>query len=266
MRALKTILTALTLLALTPAVQAHCPADLRIGFNDSHAPPMLIGAGQTFARPDPGWLVRLARRALDQIGCSAQWVRLPTRRLEAELEAGTVGVAMLFGATDERLRHLAFPLDAAGRPNERLALVISQLSLVAPSQQVKELQWDGQRVAPGKRIGVVRGTAQDQIGQLLGLPLEPISGFSASISMLRAGRFDALLLNPELLDTSTTAAAQGDPLVVLQPPVRRLAYFAAGSLRLQRQRPDFLPRYWQALCRAIRSEARAPRSGCAGAP
>jgi ABC-type amino acid transport substrate-binding protein len=253
-------------LAVTPGLRAHCPSDLRIGFNDSDARPMLIGAGQTFARPDPGWLVRLARRALEQVGCSAQWVRLPTRRLEAELEAGTVSVALLFGATDERLRRLAFPLDAAGRPNERLALVISQLSLVTTSQRVSALQWDGQHVAPGKRIGVVRGTAQDQIGQLLGLPLEPISSFAASISMLRAGRFDALLLNPELLEADTPSDTQGDTLVLLQPPVRRLAYFAAGSPSLQRQRPDFLPRYWQALCRAIRSEARAPRSGCAATP
>jgi ABC-type amino acid transport substrate-binding protein len=262
MRALTRALLAPLLLAVGLGVRAECPKDLRIGFNDADFPPMLYGAGESFAQPDPGWLVRLAQRALASTGCNASWVRRPVRRLEAELEAGSIGVALLFGATEERQQRLAFPLDARGRLNEQLALVVSELSLYTLPERRAALGWDGRRVAAGKRIGVVRGTAQDQIAQELGLPLEPISSFAASVVMLQAGRFDALLMNPEAVPQHPDAAA----LVIVQPPVRRIAYFAAASLGLRRQSPEFLNRYWLALCRALRDEPLAPRSGCALAP
>lgn len=261
MRTLKKLLLCLAL-AGGSAQAADCPTGLRIGFNDGDFPPMVYGAGERFAQPDPGWLVRLAQRALASTGCTASWVRRPTRRLDAELESGDIGVALLFGATDERLGRLAFPLDARGRPDESRALVVSMLSLYTLPERQAALGWDGRRVAPGKRIGVVRGTAQDQVAQTLGLPLEPISGFAASVSMLRAGRFDALLLNPETV-VLDPAARQ---LAVLQPPVQRLAYYAAASPSLSRQHAAFLDRYWLALCRAIRDEPLAPRSGCAIGP
>lgn len=252
-------LAALGLGATLATASPRCPAGLRIGFNDANFPPLVQGSGEQFAEPDPGWLVRAAQRALALTGCSASWVRRPVRRLEAELESGQIGISMLFGATEERLKRLAFPLNAQGRPDESLALIVSELSLYTLPERVAGLGWDGRRVAAGRRIGVVRGTAQDQVAVELGLPVEPISGFAASLTMLRAGRFDALLVNPEVV----AMIPDGEGLVAVQPPVRRLPYYAVASPLLRRQAPDFLARYWQAMCRAIREEPQAPPSGCA---
>lgn len=106
---------------------ANCPQPLRIGFNDVAAPPVLMGQGAAFADP-PGWEIVAVREALRRLGCTAELLRLPNRRLSASLSEGGIDFALLFAVTQERLRGMRFPMDAQGRPDPAWAPVFAHLS------------------------------------------------------------------------------------------------------------------------------------------
>lgn len=231
---------------------ADCPAGLTIGFNDTPFPPMLEGRGPEFPAA-PGWIVEATRLALRELDCPAQLLRKPSRRLESELESGRLGMALLVGATPERLVRLRFPLDAQGRPDLSLAPVLTRMALYATADRATSLGWDPRRQTKGLRIGVVAGTTQEQTARRLGWQLEPIATFEAGTAMLRAHRFDALLANPESLPPQELQGPQA--LVELQPEVQQVAYFPAASQALTEQAPNFMPRFWRALCAAIRRGA-----------
>jgi ABC-type amino acid transport substrate-binding protein len=241
---------ALLALLLAAAGAQACPPGLTLGFHEGEFPPMLMGRGSTFAA-EPGWLVLAARQALDRLGCQARFVRRPSRRLETELQQDQLGIGLLIGHTEERASRLAFPLDARGQPDPALAVVASRLALYTLPGKAERLGWDGRQVAAGRRIGVVGGTTQDRVAQELGLPTLPYATFESGLAMLRAGRFDALLVNPEVLPADEATALQE-----LQPPVRAALYYAAASPRLGREHGAFLARFWAGLCQAMREQQR----------
>ena len=260
------LLLAAALAVAGPAL-ADCPPDLRISFNHEAFPPSLKGQGPGFHEPDPGWLVQATRAALQQLGCPAELLRLPHRRMDKELQAGRLGFGLLFGYTPERGTLLGFPLDAQGRPDASRAIVTTALRLYAWPQRVPVHAWDGERLAPGLTVGVVQGTTQDGVAQRQGFTVVPIRGFDNALPMLKAQRFDLLLINPEALPA---AALQGtEALVPVGTPVQRTLYFAASSRALQARHPQFVQAFWAALCQA--SQRLQPREGgeslpCPAAP
>lgn len=252
-------LLGLLLAAATLASAQSCPDALRLSFNDSDLPPMQHGRGAAFAG-EAGWLVDATRLALRRLGCQAELLRLPSRRLEAELDRGQIGIGLLVGHTEERATRLGFPLDRRGQPDMALAVVVTRLSLYALPDRVGALGWDGRRLAKGMRVGVVKETTQDQVAQSLGMTTQAYAGFESGLAMLRGGRFDALLANPEILPA---AELRREPAVQeLTPPVQQVLYFAAASPQLKRRHGDFLARFWPALCEAVREQPQAGSAGC----
>ncbi len=250
------LLLAAALAVAGPAL-ADCPPQLLISFNHEAFPPSLKGQGPGFHDPDPGWLVQATRAALGQLGCRAELLRLPHRRMDQELKAGHLGFGLLFGYTPERAVALGFPLDGQGRPDASRAIATTALRLYAWPQRVPALAWDGERLAPGLTVGVVQGTTQDGVAQRRGFTVVPIRGFDNALPMLKAQRFDLLLVNPEALPA---AALQGaEALVPVGPPVQRTLYFAASSRQLLERHPQFVQSFWRALCQA--SQNLQPREG-----
>lgn len=245
-------------LLLAAATAQACPPGLVLGFHDGDFPPMLMGRGSTFADP-PGWLVLAARQALDRLGCEARFVRRPSRRLEAELQQGELGIGLLIGYTEERSQRLVFPRDAKAQADADLAVVATRLALYTLPGRGERLGWDGQRIAKGRRIGVVQGTTQDRVAQEMGLATLPYATFESGLAMLRAGRFDALLVNPEVLPAEPV-------LQELTPAVRPALYFAAASPQLGREHGAFLARFWAGLCQARREQPGALPEGCGTPP
>ncbi|MBH9576656.1 hypothetical protein [Inhella proteolytica] len=251
-----TLLLAAALAVVGPAL-ADCPPQLRISFNHEAFPPSLKGQGPGFPEPDPGWLVLATRAALQQLGCKAELLRLPHRRMDLELQGGQLGLGLLFGYTPERGALLGFPLDAQGRPDARRAIATTALRLYAWPQRVPAQAWNGERLAPGLTVGVVQGTTQDGVAQRRGFTVVPIRGFDSALPMLKAQRFDLLLVNPEALPA---AALEGpEALVPVGPPVQRTLYFAASSRALLARHPQFVQAFWAALCQA--SQRLQPREG-----
>jgi ABC-type amino acid transport substrate-binding protein len=228
------------------ACAATCPQPLRVGFNHTASPPVLFGQGTAFADP-PGWEVVAVREALKRLGCAAELVRLPNRRLSASLAQGSIDIALLLGVTPERLRSLRFPLDAQGRPDLAWAPVFGHLALFGRSGEAAEPRWDGRRLPPGLRVGVLTGTVQEAVARDRGWPVESVSVSDSELAMLQARRFDLLLTVREILPPEQRAG-----LVEWTPGVAKLPYFAPASPQFAERHPEWTRAFWREFCQAVR--------------
>lgn len=223
-----------------------CPQTLRVGFNDSATPPGLIGQGQRFADP-PGWEVLAVREAARRLGCTAELVRLPSRRLSASLAQGAIDFALLYGTTPERLRALRFPLDAQGRPDLAWAPVFGSLALFARAGTPSQAGWNGSRLSSRWRVGVIAGSVQEAVARDRGWQVELVSSIDAEVTMLLADRFDLLLTTREALTLEQRAS-----LVEWTPLVARLPYFMPASPAFAQRHPAFTRSFWNEFCHAVR--------------
>ncbi|RZL34906.1 MAG: hypothetical protein EOP35_16170 [Rubrivivax sp.] len=223
-----------------------CPQPLRIGFSDSPAPPGLMGQGRQFAEP-PGWEVQAVRDALQRLGCQAELLRLPSRRLSVSLTQGSVDFALLYGVTPERLKTLSFPVDRRGQVDLAWAPVFGSLALFALPGTPPEPGWDGRRLAAHWRVGAVAGSVQEAVARERGWRVEPVTTPSAEVSMLQAARFDLLLTTRESL-----SAEQRTGLVEWRPPVARQAYFMPAAPIFAERHPAWTRSFWEEFCRSVR--------------
>lgn len=228
------------------AIAEACPQPLRIGFNDRATPPVLMGQGAQFADP-PGWEVVAVRDALKRLGCKAELVRLPGRRLTASLALGDLDFALLYGVTPERLEAMRFPLDAQGRPDLAWAPVFGNLSLFSRAGTQPDPGWSGQRLDPRWRVGAIAGSVQESLARGRGWTVESVASRDAEVSMLHADRFDLLLTTREAL-----TPVQRANLVEWAPPVARLPYFMTASNAFAQRQPAWTRGFWNELCRSVR--------------
>lgn len=247
---LRCLLTALGLVLCGQALAADaagCPRPLRIGFNDTASPPMLMGRGERFEDP-PGWQVVAVRDALKRLGClaAAELVRLPARRLSAVLAQGQLDFALLYGATPERLRTMRFPLDAQGQPDVAWAPVFGRLVLFARPGTPPPPAWDGGALPAGWRVGAMAGSVQELVARDRGWPVEPITAIDFGLQMLSAQRFDLLLTSREALSPEMRAG------VVEWATAARLPFFAPASVDFAQRHPAWTRSFWNEFCRAMR--------------
>ncbi|HEY8881193.1 MAG TPA: hypothetical protein VIN03_26745 [Roseateles sp.] len=223
-----------------------CPEPLRIGFTDRAAPPALLGNGTQFADP-PGWGVASMRDALRRLGCNAELVRLPRRRLSSALDRGEVHFAALFGATPERLRSYSFPLDAEGRPDAAWAPAFGHLALYSRAGTTPDPAWDGINLPRRWRVGVLAGSVQEALAGERGWTVEPIATFENEVAMLQVQRFDLLLTTREALSPEQRAE-----LVEWSPLAAWLPYFAPATPGFVQRHGAWTRAFWAELCQAVR--------------
>ncbi|MCE4557236.1 transporter substrate-binding domain-containing protein [Pelomonas sp. P8] len=223
-----------------------CPEPLRIGFADHATPPGLLGQGPEFADP-PGWEVLAVRDAARRLGCEPELQRLPSRRLLASLAQGSVDFALLYGVTPERLAALRFPLDAHGQPDVAWAPFFGRLALFGRAGTLPEPGWDGHRLSPHWRVGVIAGSVHEAVARERGWQVEALPAASASVAMLQAGRFDLLLAPRESLP-----AEERVELVEWSPLVGRQPYFMPASPAMAKRHPAWTRAFWNEFCEAVR--------------
>ncbi|WP_457422203.1 hypothetical protein [Roseateles sp. P5_E7] len=231
------------------AAAPGCPQPLRIGFPDIAMPPGLLSQGERFADP-PGWQVMAVRDALARMGCTAELLRLPSRRLNSSLEQGLLDFGLVYSATPERLGTLAFPLDAQGLPDAAWAPAFGHVVLLARPGVQPPKGWNGGRLPAGWRVGVVEGSVQENIARSRGWVVEPVKMFDSATQMLHASRFDLLLVAREAVAPELRAS-----LVEWSPVVARLPYFAPASRQQAQRHPDWTRQFWRELCRSVRRHA-----------
>ena len=245
-RTLRAVLALALLGTLASTHAAPCPQPLRIGFADSATPPGLMGQGDRFADP-PGWEVMAVRDAARRLGCTAELVRLPARRLSTSLNQGSLDFALLYGVTPERLKALRFPLDARGRPDLAWAPVFGNLALFGPAGTRPEPGWNGRNLPSRLRVGAIVGSVQETVARERGWQVEPVASLETEVGMLKAGRFDLLLITRQSL-----TAEQRAGLVEWAPAVARLAYFMPAAPAFAERHPAWTRAFWNEFCRAVR--------------
>lgn len=242
----------LLLLCFKAIAATACPASLRIAFLDTYLPPYLQGASEAFEQP-PGLLVDWTRTALKRLGCEAELLRLPQRRLLAELEAGAVQLAPGIGFNAERAQLFAFPLRADGSPEPRLSIGEARLSLFSLRDRRREVQWDGQRLTMNEnfKVGVVSRGVEEPLALARGWAIETALNHALNAEKLRRGRLPLVLMPHLALNRAELDRAPA--LVELQPPVLRTHFYAPAHRAFEQIEPAFVQSFWRELCRASRA-------------
>ncbi len=238
----------LLLLAGGAVAAPPCPTPLRVGFVDAELGQLLRGQGTAFAEP-PGGAVEIMRQAMADLGCEAEWVRMPVRRLLSELTHGQLALAVGLAADPERLSTLRFPVLPNGQPDTRLAIAegrVLHYGLTAHRERL-EAALRGP-AAQDLRYGSLRGSVPSAMLQRQGLRVEDATDVPRALAMLRLARFD-LLVMPDLLAPSGEAlegiAPVGPPLVVMR-------YFVPASPALAEQHSAWLATFWRTACKRSR--------------
>lgn len=256
------IVCLLSLLALgsARADNPECPDKLRILFLDRALPPYLQGDGQTLQNP-PGLFFEWTQQALQQLGCKAELLRVPQRRLVSETAQGQAEITLYLAYTPDRARQLAFPLrpDQQG-PNPNLALGAAQLLLYARKDRSHAIQWDGQQLGPpGLIVGVVGGGVEEPLARQFGWQLDLSLNHATSIAKLRRGHV-AVALIPSF-SFNAESLAQPPALVPLQPALQDIYFYAPVNAVFRARYPAFVSAFWQRLCEASRE--RGAQNGAA---
>lgn len=228
-----------------------CPHPLRIAFLDKTIPGMLAGEGSQFSDP-PGRFVEWTDQALARLGCKAEKVRVPQRRLISDTAADATQVTLYLAHTAERAAQLSFPQRADGSPDRRLALAETHLALFVRADRKEQVHWDGRTLSPtGLTVGIVGGGVEEPMAKAAGWTLDRALSHAGSIAKLRLGRVDVAVL--PALSFSPEALSQSPALVALEPPLHRIAFFAPVSPALMARHPQFVRRFWIALCEAAKT-------------
>jgi hypothetical protein len=227
-----------------------CPKPLRVAFLDKAIPGMLAGEGSDFASP-PGRFVVWTEQALAELGCSAEKVRVPQRRLISDTAIDFNQITLYLAHTPERAAQLVFPMRADGSPDRRLALSETHLAIFVRADRRHLVHWDGRSLRPADlTVGIVGGGVEEPLARAAGWKLDRALSHAGSIAKLRLGRVDAAVL--PALSFSAEALSEAPALVALEPPLHRIAFFAPVSPGLWERNPQFVRRFWVALCEAAK--------------
>ncbi len=231
-------------------VEGGCPQPFRVAFLDKAIPGMLAGEGGQFADP-PGRFVDWLDQALARLGCKAERVRLPQRRLMGDTATDETQVTFYLAHTPERAAQLVYPQRADGSPDRRMALAETHLALFVRADRRDRVRWDGRTLGPASlTVGIVGGGVEEPMARAAGWTLDRALSHAGSIAKLRLGRVDVAVL--PALSFSPDALSAPPALVALEPPLQRIAFFAPVSPALWAKNPQFVRRFWVAVCEAAR--------------
>jgi hypothetical protein len=182
--------------------------------------------------------------AVNQIGCAAQLVRLPTARLKFALANGSIDMAPVDLRDGER-PYSALPLDL-GVPDTRrgirvLAVVYVRVIDGIPSETDPRLYFRNHKLAAiqGAPLGeqlrdegyVVDSGAADAYGNFKKILLNRADGFVVSIA------------NVDAMD-SMVIANYGDQFLRLSKPIRASTVWLSASNNYYRQHVDRIEQLW----------------------
>ena len=227
--------------------EPRCERPLQLGFIDVDAGNFVRGNGSQFLTP-PGDMVESAQRVFAALGCQVTMVRLPARRLFADLARGQIDMVVGAPATPDRLKKVHYPLDEQGQPDRRFAVVEARAALLTLERRLVEVSEKLRAGPPGQlSVAVVRGTALEVLAANAGFKVDVTGTVPRALSMLRTGRVDALALASAMVTQPMLAT---EPTVVeLAHPLAEQFYFVPASPRLYIENPALVREIWQQFCR-----------------
>lgn len=234
-----------------------CPDKVRITFPDVSIPPFYNGSGLNFEDP-PGYLVEWVRKAVAQTDCKVnlELKRRPVKRGYQEIEYNETDILAMAGYTPERFAILAFPIQKS-QIDKRISWY-QTTSYLWVRKGDTSVKWDGHQLGgpAGFKVGVPIGTKLETIASQHGWAQEPGTTAMKTVDKLLAGRMPVALL-PDV----TVASLPDDieaKLERLEPPVESIELYSPSSKSFYAQYPEFMDKFWLALCKVARAEKALP--------
>lgn len=234
-----------------------CPDKIRVTFPDHEVTPLFSGQGIEFAS-SPGLLVDWVRAAVAGTGCPTQieLKRRPFKRGFQEIEYAETDILAVVAHNAEREKLLEFPYKN-GVVDKRLAYFINRSSFwVRKGENV--VHWNGKTLSgpAGFKLGVPRGTTFETQALKNGWEIDVGSNGPNVLEKLLVGRTPVVLL------ADITVHAMDDArealLERLNPSFEQSYYFNASSKAFHTRYPEFMGRYWLALCKVARADKTLP--------
>lgn len=253
---MRRIAALLALAAFSGLAHGGCPEVVRVAFFDAALPPLIEGSGTAF-EASPGLLVDWVREAVRKSGCASSRLemrRRPVQRAYRELEYNQIDLLGLAAATPANRQKAVYP-QSYDDPRGGLATLRTTVSLWVRKGDTK-LRWDGHRLQGlgNGLVGVPMGTATEAMAREQQWPVEAQGNGPQIVAKLAAGRI------PVALVPDTTVEVQAEQLRTklqrLGPPVAQTWYFSPASAAFAAANPDFVQRYWVALCHVARADKR----------
>lgn len=213
---------ALMLALLAGRAVADC-APLRFAYTDKEVLPYYVGAGAEVAEP-PGAAVELMREAAVKAGCPLSLQRLPTGRLLASLDAGTIDAMLTYapevvGAGP----NVVYPLDRAGRPDPARGMRLYTMVFVRAADGLPRGGAPAELLR-GRVVGLSQGAQHIKLLRGLGLTVDDGAANPAlNFEKLKLGRIDAFAIAlgaPDEMD-ALLAVRYGGRFVRLDKPLLR---------------------------------------------
>jgi hypothetical protein len=231
-----------------------CPEPLRVGFADVDFRPFLNGSGSEFAA-DPGIIVTDLRAVLASLGCKAEQVRLPARRLMADLIRGDIDMWVTAAYSIERGEEAVFPLTPRGEPDPKLALTETRVVYFIRRDRAAVLEPRlAERSYRDLRLGTVRGSVADQALMAMGVKPQDVGDSRKALEMLRRDRLDALVA-PSRFVVPESLGEEPSILISAATFAQHL-FFAPVSKQLNERHPAWVKEFWRRMCR--NASARSP--------
>jgi hypothetical protein len=228
-----------------------CPQQVTVTFPDFSVPPLINGSGLAFADP-PGYLVDWVKQAIVKTGCPVEPVlnRRPTRRGFFEISQGQTDI--LIPASPEEISAVVFPT-TNGEIDKRLAFAVMETSLWVRRGE-RLVEWNGNRLTgpPGFTVGVSAGSLGQSMANDRGWKVDVAINSQSSIDKLIAGRVVVALVADVV--AQNISENKRSLIEKLRPRVEEKHFYSVPSVIFYAQYPQFVSRYWLALCQVSRAE------------
>ncbi len=233
----------MAVLSAAPASALAC--ELEFAYAHQVSSPYVTDAKA--GEPLPGLAIEIVAQAVASQGCKAVFVRLPGKRVLAEVAANQHAGAIMFSYSEERRRSVVFPTDAAGKVDSvrRLARLNYFLYRMAGSK----LEWDGTHLTHlDGTIGANLGYAVVADLQALGAKVEEVPTTAQNLEKLRLGRLAAYAMHDFGVEVALRAPQYSK--VERMPIVLSVRdYYLSFSPRFYRDNKALAERIWDELAR-----------------
>lgn len=225
----------------------RCPEEVKVTYPDFAVPPFINGSGLSFAE-QPGRVVDWVRQALAQTGCPVKPVfsRRPMKRGFLEVVQNQTDLLIPATPSAEQIKQVVFPTKH-GEIDRRLAFTGLEVSLWVRKGE-RTVHWDGKSLQgpDGFKVDVPAASAGLSMASNPGWNVEVSTNSLTSVEKLLAGRVPVALVADAVIQ-SLPDDKRG-LLEKLKPGIGITYFYSAPSIRFYARYPDFMAKYWQALC------------------
>jgi polar amino acid transport system substrate-binding protein len=180
--------TGLLVVALTPGAFA---CSLKIVYSDVAAPPYIVGNGEQVPAA-PGVAVELVNDAAQAVGCKLNWIRLPNRRVQTDMERGQADAMLMYSYNPERAKYAVYPMKD-GKPDGSFRL--AALSYYVYVKSSSPTGWDGKQFSSlTGPVGVNAGYSVAVDLTKMGLMVDEARSTEQNFTKLRMGRISVYVM------------------------------------------------------------------------